>query len=74
MFGGLLGDLVYNNIAKRYKTALKEVYGYRDIDRFFDDELLKQDTIDIMKIIFKYQDRALLTEVNPQNNTINRIN
>lgn len=58
VFWKLLPDLVYNQVAERQKQLLSEVYGYKDINRIFKKELLKWDTIDLIKIVFKYTEQG----------------
>lgn len=71
VFWKLLPDLVYNQVAEKQKQILTEVYGYRDIDKIFKKELLKGDTIDLIKIVFKYQE---MWPVITPNNSINKPN
>jgi len=72
IFGKLLPDLVYNQTSERYKKALYEIYWYKDIYKIFNKELLKWDTIDLIKIVFKYQDTFLKSDVEtPKNNPMN---
>lgn len=72
VFWKLLPDLVYNQTWERYKKALFEIYWYKDIYNIFNKELLKGDTIDLIKIVFKYQDNFLKSDVEtPKNNPMN---
>ena len=57
VFWKLLPDLVYNQVWERMKQLLTEVYWYKDINSIFKKELLKWDTIDLIKIVFKYTDQ-----------------
>jgi hypothetical protein len=58
VFWKLLPDLVYNQTAEKQKQILSEVYGFRDVHRIFKKELLKWDTIDLIKIVFKYTEQG----------------
>lgn len=71
VFWKLLPDLVYNQTAEKQKQILTEVYWYKDINQIFKKELLKWDTIDLIKIVFKYQE---MWPVWTPNNNINKPN
>jgi hypothetical protein len=58
VFWKLLPDLVYNQVAERQKQLLTEVFWYKDIHQIFKKELLKGDTIDLIKIVFKYTEQG----------------
>jgi len=58
VFWKLLPDLVYNQVAERQKQLLTEVYWYKDVNQIFKKELLKGDTIDLIKIVFKYTEQG----------------
>jgi hypothetical protein len=58
VFWKLLPDLVYNQVAERQKQLLTEVYGYKDVNSIFKKELLKWDTINLIKIVFKYTEQG----------------
>jgi hypothetical protein len=67
-FGKLLPDLVYHKTAENYKQLLTEMYGFVDIHRIFKKQLIKNDTLDLTKIIFKYQDMILQKNVESNKN------
>lgn len=69
-FWKLLPDLVYNQVAERYKNILYEVFWFKDIHQVFKKELLKGDTIDLIKIVSDYQDNYLKTDVSTPNNKV----
>lgn len=66
-FWKLLPDLVYDKTAENYKQILSEVYGFQDIHKIFKKQLIKSDTMDLTKIIFKYQDMFLQKNVESSN-------
>jgi len=63
VFWKLLPDLVYDQTVENYKHILKHIYGYDDIDKVFKKQLLRHETMNLWKVVFKYQDRELAQPV-----------
>lgn len=49
----LLNRVVYNQKKELYRSILKNVYGYEDVDELFDKSIIRDEFTKLSKIIFR---------------------